>query len=494
LFDAKAKSRAKIKVIIRELTVLTYTRERKAHWDKVFTKKRTHRLASHYHHLLQRCYQFHVPAGLRVLEIGCGNGSLLGSLKPAFGVGLDFSMEAISVARDQHPSLMFVQADAHVLPFETSFDVIILSDLINDLWDVQRVFEALSFYSHNRTRIIINFHSRLWQIPLAWAEKLGLKNRTLAQNWFTIEDIRNLYGLTDYELVKHEREVLLPVGIPGLSWLLNSVLVRFWPFWIMAMTNLLVARPLRAKYSLRPERPSVSIVIPARNEAGNIQGIYARLPVIREQSELIFVEGHSRDDTYAAIQREIEQHPGQKAKMLKQKGVGKADAVWEGFAAANNELLMILDADLSVQPEDLSRFYEAAVLNKGEFINGTRLVYPMENRAMRFANLLGNKMFGRIFSWLLGQPIKDTLCGTKVIWRSDYVLLRQQWPASFDPFGDFDLLLGATKLDLKIIDIPIRYHERKYGTTNISRWRHGLMLIRITLAACFKIKFRMGKL
>jgi SAM-dependent methyltransferase len=472
--------------------MLNYSRQRRAHWDQVFTRNRTHRLASEYHRLLERSYQFHVAPGLRVLELGCGNGSLLAALKPALGVGVDFSRQALEAARELHPELVLVQADAHSLPFEAVFDVIILSDLINDLWDVQRVFGALVAFSHNRTRIMINFHSRLWQLPLTWVEKLGFKNRTLAQNWFTIEDIKNLFKLTDYELVKHERDVLLPLWFPLLSWLLNSVFVRVWPFWILALTNVLVARPLRPENSTRSARPTVSVVIPARNEAGNIPAIFVRLPQLGSGTELVFVEGHSRDQTYEAIAQHIQQHPQADAVLLKQSGIGKANAVWEGFTAAKNDILMILDADLSVQPEDLTRFYEAVVQNKGEFINGTRLVYPMENRAMQFANLLGNKMFSRIFSWLLDQPIKDTLCGTKVIWRDDYALLRQRWPATFDPFGDFDLLLGATKLDLRIVDIPIRYHERKYGTTNISRWRHGWMLLRITLAATWKLKFRIG--
>lgn len=471
-----------------------YTRERREHWDKVFAKKnRTHRLASYYHQLLQRCYLFHIPAGMRILELGCGNGALLAALRPAFAVGVDFSGKAISAGKESHADLMFIQADAHFLPFETTFDVIILSDLINDLWDVQKVFDALLTYSHNRTRVIVNFHSRLWQVPLIWAEKLGLKNRSLEQNWFTIEDIENLYKLTDYELVKHEREILVPVGIPFISWLANNVFVRFWPFWILALTNILVARPLKSKHRIRSERPSVSIVIPARNEAGNIGNIFERLPKLSDNVELVFIEGHSQDNTFEVIQQEIRQHPEQKATLIRQRGIGKADAVWGGFAAAKNDLLMILDSDLSVQPEDLIRFYEAAVLNKGEFINGSRLVYPMENRAMQFANLIGNKSFSLIFSWLLSQPIKDTLCGTKVIWRNDYILLRQEWPATFDPFGDFDLLLGATKLNLKIIDVPIRYRERTYGSTNINRWGHGMTLLRITLSACSRLKFRLGK-
>jgi SAM-dependent methyltransferase len=467
--------------------MLTYNLNRRRQWDKVHAKNSP---LAFYHTLLERKYRFLIPSGLRVLELGCGDGSLLAAVKPVLGVGIDFSAAAVARAKREHPELLIVRADAHALPMQTQFDVIILSDLINDLWDVQRVFQILANYSHSRTRIILNSYSRLWQIPLDWAEKLGLKNRTLEQNWFTVEDIQNLYKLTDYEQIKHETEILLPVYIPVLSALANQILVRFWPFNLLALTNFLVARALKPART-RSNHPSVSIVIPARNEAGNIEKIFQGLPKLSDVTELIFVEGHSKDDTYQRIEQAISQHPQQKATLLKQKGIGKADAVWEGFAAAKNDILVILDADLSVDPQDLGRFLEAATTNKGEFINGSRLVYPMENQAMQFANLVGNKLFSLIFSWLLSQPIKDTLCGTKVLWREDYEQLRKIWPfRKIDPFGDFDLLLGATKLNLKIIDIPIRYHQRTYGSTNISRWKHGWGLLRMTLAAARRIKFR----
>lgn len=233
------------------------------------------------------------------------------------------------------------------------------------------------------------------------------------------------------------------------------------------------------------------MIIPARNEAGNIAEIFRRVPALGSQTELIFVEGHSKDDTYAVIEQEIKRHPHIKAQLLKQTGIGKANASWQGFAAASNDVLMILDSDLSVPPEDLQRFYDAIAANKGEFINGTRLVYPMEQNAMRTANLIGNKAFSLIFSWLLGQTVKDTLCGTKVLYREDFELLKREYTlfSKVDPFGDFDLLFGATKLNLRIVDLPIRYRERVYGQTNIQRWRHGVMLLRITIAAALSQKF-----
>jgi glycosyltransferase involved in cell wall biosynthesis len=208
-------------------------------------------------------------------------------------------------------------------------------------------------------------------------------------------------------------------------------------------------------------------------------------------TELIFVEGNSSDDTFCAIEREIAKRPGYQAKLFKQPGKGKGDAVRMGFANATGELLMILDADLTVPPEDLPRFYEAWHSGRAEFVNGVRLVYPMEEKSMRFLNLVGNKFFSLAFSWLLSQPVKDTLCGTKVLGRKQYEMIasNRAYFGQIDPFGDFDLLFGAAKFNLKIVDMPIRYRERTYGETNIQRWKHGILLLRMVLLASRKIKF-----
>jgi glycosyltransferase involved in cell wall biosynthesis len=209
-------------------------------------------------------------------------------------------------------------------------------------------------------------------------------------------------------------------------------------------------------------------------------------------TELIFVEGHSRDHTYRVIEEVMAANPDRRARLFRQTGVGKGDAVRLGFAHARGEILMILDADLTVVPEDLPRFYGALCSGGADFINGVRLVYPLEKKSMRFFNILGNKFFSLAFSWLLGQPIKDTLCGTKVLWKEDYEKIagNRSYFGDFDPFGDFDLLFGAVKLNLKISDLPIRYRERAYGNTNIQRWRHGWLLLKMTLFAARRIKFR----
>jgi glycosyltransferase involved in cell wall biosynthesis len=237
--------------------------------------------------------------------------------------------------------------------------------------------------------------------------------------------------------------------------------------------------------------PLVSVIVPARNEAGNVPEIFRRVPEMGAGTEIVFVEGGSSDNTYQAIEAAIAANPQRRCKLLRQTGVGKGDAVRVGFAAASGDILMILDADLTVMPEDLPRFYKALVTGHGEFINGVRLVYPMEEEAMRFFNLLGNKFFSAAFSWLLGQPIKDTLCGTKVLWREDYarIVANRSYFGDFDPFGDFDLLFGAAKLSLKIVELPVRYGPRRYGSTNIQRWRHGWMLLKMVVFAARRIKF-----
>ncbi|MEW6651404.1 MAG: glycosyltransferase family 2 protein, partial [Chloroflexota bacterium] len=300
----------------------------------------------------------------------------------------------------------------------------------------------------------------------------------------------NLLNLAGFEAVRHWVEVLMPFNIPLITPLFNKYLVRLWPFRFLAMTHFMVSRPKESGLS-RGKLPGVSVVVPARNEAGNIRRIFDEMPEFNAPLELVFVEGHSSDDTYTEIQKQIAAHKNVDACLYRQTGKGKGDAVRLGFSKARHEVLMILDADLTMPPEDLPRFYNALVSGKGDFINGVRLVYPMEKHAMRPLNLAGNKIFTIIFTYLLGQPIKDTLCGTKVLWKQNYeeICANRAYFGDFDPFGDFDLIFGAAKLNLKIVDMPIRYRERTYGTTNIQRWKHGWLLLRMVIFAAGRLKF-----
>lgn len=463
-----------------------YQKSRISHWNKVAQKRDEWRgMGGWYHRRLIEYYQFLVSPRQRILEIGCGMGSLIARLQPSHGVGVDFSAEMIARAKQRHPEIEYHQLDAHDLSsIEGKFDIIIFSDTINDLWDVQRALEQIRKFCEPHTRLILNFYSHLWQLPLTIAQSLNLAAPMLSQNWLTLEDVNNLLHLAGFEPIRTSSEVIWPLPLGGFA---NHYLARLWPFRELALSNFVVARPAAQPV----KNPSVSVVVAARNEEGNIKNIFERVPQMGSKTELIFVEGHSRDKTYETIEKEMALHPRTPSLLFRQSGIGKADAIRLGFENASGDILMILDADLTVPPEDLPRFYEAIASGKGEFINGVRLVYPMEKEAMRPLNFLGNKFFSMAFSWLLGQPIKDTLCGTKVLWRKDYeeIASNRSYFGDFDPFGDFDLIFGAAKLSRKIIDMPIRYRERTYGTTNISRWKHGILLFRMVAFAARRIKF-----
>ena len=459
---------------------------RKTFWETQVNDQRSN-AATFYHQALTLEYQNLIPQGAKVLELGCGAGDLLAALKSSHGVGVDFSKSAIDKAKVTYPQLIFYEQDVHHLELEQEqYDYIVISELINDLWDVQTFLQQLLPHCHSSTRVMINFYSHLWQFPMYLARKLGLATPVMLQNWFTPQDVDNVMQIAGFEPLKSWQSVLVPVNIPLMTPLANRYLAKTFPFNHCCLTNLMVARPIPR---LEEKKYTVSVIVAARNEAGHIDELIARIPQMGSGTEIIFVEGNSTDDTYAVIEEKIQNQPNYR--LLKQAGKGKGDAVRAGFEAATGDILMILDADITVPPEDLNKFYHIIANRTGEFINGVRLVYPMQDEAMRFFNFLGNKFFSWAFSYLLGQPIRDTLCGTKVLWKKDYARIAKgrTYFGDFDPFGDFDLLFGAARLHLKIVEVPIRYRARRYGETNISRWSHGWLLLKMVMFAARRIKF-----
>ena len=440
-----------------------------------------------YRSLLAHYYNLLIPAGATVLEIGCGSGELLAQLRAGRKTGLDLSSTQIAAARRRAPEAeFFVQAGELIDLGDRRFDIIIISDTLNLAADVQHLLERLHLVSHAGTRLLINFQNSLWRPLLSLAHGLGLKADQPQNSWLASSDVLNLLQLAGWSAVCRQGRILVPCSALGLGTLVNRWLAPLLQWF--ALTVFIIARPERTA----PTRAlTVSVVIPARNEAGNIAAAVARTADMGAGTELIFVEGHSRDDTWAQIQKVATENPHRKIKILQQTGKGKGDAVRAGFAVATGDILMILDADLTMPPEDLPKFYDVLASGRAEFANGVRLVYPMDEKAMQFLNLCANKAFGLIFTWLLGQPVKDTLCGTKVLSRAHYdaIAANRAYFGDFDPFGDFDLLFGAAKLNLKIADVPIRYRERTYGTTNIQRWKHGWLLLRMVLFAARKLKF-----
>ena len=461
--------------------------DRRAFYDQraAFRVRETGR---YYQQLLRKQYAFWVPPGLRVLEVGCGLGDLLAAVRPARGVGVDFSPAMIALARQRHPELEFQVADAVEYATAEKFDYILLADLVNDLPDVQAVFERLQSVAHPRTRLVVSFFNNLWRPvlnapPKSSPSSLPPSCRIGSRR----DDVTNLLHLANWEVIKTDTRILWPARVPLWSWFCNR-----WVAPLLSPCCLTVALVARPKPRPAPATQyGCSVVIPARNEAGNIEEAVRRTPEMGQGTEIIFIEGHSTDDTWGEIQRVAAKYPQRTIKVLKQQSRGKGGAVREAFSAATGDLLFILDADLTMPPEELPKFYEVARSGTAEFVNGVRLVYPMEEQAMQFLNMVANKAFGLTFSWLLGQKIKDTLCGTKVLFRADYeaIARNRAYFGEFDPFGDFDLLFGAAKLNLRLVDLPIRYRARTYGQTNIHRWSHGWLLLRMVCFAARRLKF-----
>jgi len=339
------------------------------------------------------------------------------------------------------------------------------------------------------SRLMSVSYSRFWRPFVRGSRLLGAAQH-LEETWIPPDEIVNQLEQTGFEVIERRTAVIFPLPIPIISVLFNRLLAPLPIIRHFCIYNIIIARPISIT---RPAEPSVSIVVAARNESGNIGPLVHRIPQLSSRQELVFIEGGSTDDTWDAIQ-EVKKNPplsGMTIKAFKQQGIGKGDAVRLGFAEASGDIIIILDADISVPPEELTRFIELLRNNVCEFANGSRLLYPMEKQAMQFLNLVGNRLFGAIFTFLLGQPVRDTLCGTKALWADDYLRIAKQrkYFGDFDPFGDFDLLFGAARLHLKIRDVPVHYKERVYGSTNISRFRHGLLLFRMTLVAARKLRF-----
>jgi SAM-dependent methyltransferase len=432
-----------------------------------------------------------VMPGTRVLEVGCGLGDLIADLRGSEVCGIDFSAEIIRLAKQRHPQLDLRVADVERDPLpEGPFDVVVLSDVLGHLDDVQQAMERIRAVLAPGGRIVVTYYNFVWEPILRLAERIGRKTPYPLQNWLSMEDITNLLGLAGFEVIRRGTDVLLPVYVPFVSELANRVVAKLPIVRELALVDYFVARAVSV-IDVVPG-PSVSVICPCRNEKGHIREAVERTPVMGSKTELIFIDGNSTDGTVDEIQAVLRDYTGPLTLRLLHQGdgKGKGDAVRKGFAAAENELLMILDSDLTVPPEELPKFYRAIVRGDAEFVNGVRLVYPMEEEAMRFLNLLGNKFFSLALSWLLEQPIKDSLCGTKVLRKSDYerIVANRAYFGDFDPFGDFDLLFGAARLNLKIGDMPVRYRARVYGETKISRFSHGWLLLKMTGYGFFKLR------
>ena len=463
---------------------------------------------SYYYRYLENRLQQLIPPGSRVLELGCGTGNLLAALKPGVGLGIDLSSAMVAEARRQHPDLAFEVGDAETIQLSLNFDFVVASDLLAELSDISAMLDRLHYVCSDAGKLIVTFHNPALEGSLRVAQRLRLAMAPYRQNWVSPRDARNLLNLSDFEVEVEELGLLVPKNIPLLASTANRTLSRMPGIRYFNLVNLMVARPHRPRPA--PRTLTCTVLIPCRNEVDNVLPAVQRVPKMGSHTEILFVDGSSTDGTKERIEEVIDRYHGEKdIKLMLQVPeatyeahkddantpismlqLGKGDAVRKGFDAATGDVLMILDADLTVPPEDLPRFFAAIATGKADFINGTRLVYPMEEKAMKFANYLGNKFFSILFTWLLEQPIRDTLCGTKVLLKTDYARIKagRAHFGEFDPFGDFDLLFGAARLGLRIIEVPVRYRRRLAGVSKVRVAQHGWLLIGMSIIGFHKLK------
>ena len=449
---------------------------------------------TYYYELLSRLLCFLVEPQKKILSVRCGTGNLLAVVRPCAGKGVDICPEIVAIAQQRNPSFELAVAFPDKEEFrkvfepDEKFDYILFND-IGDTVDVLEALRNLKPLCQRQTRLLITTYNHLWEPLVSFAEWVGMKVPRTEQNWLSIADVRNLLTLAGFEALETHRIVLLPKYIPLLSGFLNRFCARL-PFLSkLCMTQVVVARMLPPPVS--PEELSVSVVIPCKNEKGNVEGAVRRIPGLAARTEIIFCDDQSTDGTAEEVLRVQAAYPEKNIRLECGPGVCKSRNVWTGFNAATGDILMILDADLTTIPEELPYFVDVIASGQAEFVNGSRLVYPVPKGAMNGANMLGNKFFSVAFTYLLGQRVKDTLCGTKVLWRSDWERIKPMlgsWGTQ-DRWGDYELLFGAAKLNLKILDLPVHYQERIYGSTKMTKvFRNGLVMLKMCWHGFLKLK------
>ena len=448
----------------------------------------------YYYELLNRLLRFLVEPQKRVLSVRCGTGNLLAVVQPIKGKGIDICPEIVDIAQQRHPSFEFAVAFPDKEEFriafgpEEKFDYILFND-IGDTVDVLQALRNLKPLCQRHTRVLVITYNGLWEPLVTFAEWIGMKVPRTEQNWLSTFDIENLLKLAGFEALETHRIVLLPKYVPLVSVFLNRFCARLPLLKRLCMTQVVVGRIMPP--SVPKEELSVSVIIPCKNEKGNVEDAVCRIPVLANRTEIIFCDDQSTDCTAEEVVRVQAAYPHKNIRLEQGAGVCKSRNVWTGFNAASGDILMILDADLTTIPEELPYFIDVIASGRAEFVNGSRLVYPVPKGAMNTANMLGNKFFSVAFTYLLGQRVKDTLCGTKVLWRSDWERIKPMlgsWGTE-DRWGDYELLFGAAKLNLKIVDLPVHYQERIYGSTKMTKVFHnGLVMLKMCWHGFLKLK------
>ncbi len=466
------------------------TDQLKQHYDNLADKRNRYLNRNRYYHKsILKFFRMVIPKHSNVLELGCGTGDLIGKLDTLYGVGVDISSEMIKVAEEKYPSVKFICEDAETFVTGEKFDYIIVSGIVETIENIQILLEKVNKWTTTDTRIFIDFYNPLWYPFIKIGEKIGQKMPEKIKNWLSVDDIDNFLYVSGYQVIKRKFLLLFPKYIPLISYILNKFIGNLPIIRRLSLNSVVIARPLRPKEDA--QNKICSVVITCRDEEGNIEGLVTRIPKMGKNTEIIFVEGHSKDNTVAKIQEMIEKYPEKDIKMLKQKGIGQGDAFRYGYDEAKGDFVIWLEADLTTPPEEAIHFWDAYINNTGEYLNGSRFIYKMKKSAMPLFNFLGNRFFGVLFTTLLKQRFTDTLCGFKGISKRNYIKIREQidYFGDFDPFGDFELIFGAIKNNLKVAEIPVHYHPRQYGESKaygqsfFSFMKHAWLLLRMSFIA-----------
>ena len=452
------------------------------HFDSIAGKyDRYKRRNRYYHAAINRFCKILIPRGERVLEIGCATGDLLNHVEPREGIGVDLSPKMIEVARGKYPGLQFDVREAESASLEKKVDYIIMSNLLDYLQDIWVVLENARNMLNEDGKLVITTINPVWEPVFRLGQRLNLRTPDTVRNFVTNKDIVNLLELHDFEILKEGLKVFIPFYIPLLSSAINFMVQELPMVRQLCIMQYLVAKPKRARKPL-----SCSVIIPCYNEAGNIADCLRRIPKMGSFTEVIVVDDGSSDDTAAMVKAELNRDITIKL-ISNMTNRGKGHAVRVGFDHAVGDVLMILDADMAVMPEELPRFLRIIEDGVADFVNGTRVIYPMETKSMPVLNYFGNKCFSIILSWIMKQRVSDTLCGTKAMFRKDYKRISLQDTS----WGDFDLLFGAAKLCLKMRELPVHYKVRKAGESKMKAFKHGWTLLRV----CFRgfAELRLGR-
>jgi ubiquinone/menaquinone biosynthesis C-methylase UbiE len=455
--------------------------------------KSWHNKNKYYHEELLRYYKNTIPKESRILELGCGTGSLIGGLFPSYGVGVDISEGMVKVARKRFPKIKFICQDIESFHSEEKFEYIIISGTLGTVKNIQKLLQNITKMCSSDTRLVINYYNQLWNPIINISHSFKLKRKEIVFNWPSVEDIENFLYISGYQIIKRDFFLLFPKYFPLVSEICNKFLAKTPIIRRLCLEQFVVAR-----INCPPDNCSTtSVVITCRDEEGNIEPLVKRVPNMGKHTEIIFVEGHSKDNTIGKIKEMVNKYPEKDIKLMKQKGIGQGDAFRMGFDNAKGDFVCWLEADLTTPPEEIKLFYDAYAQGKGEYVNGSRMVYTMEKDAMPFGNFLINRFFGNLFTIILGQRFTDTLCGFKAISKKNYMKIRKNitYFGDFDPFGDFELIFGAIRHNLKVVEIPVHYNPRVYGApkaygkTIISRFKHLFLLLRMSWKAF--VKFRL---